>query len=161
TGAVQLKLAPSDSFGPGPTLVTDAFAYGNDAPVIVSLIVDSSGGVVRGNAVVRFVAADSAGDNVSIAKLEYSKAGDFTDGVALSLTVGPSGSFPGGVLSDLHTTTSGVEENVTWASAADRADSASVRLTISDSYGALSQPLASAPFKLRNLPALPSINVTS
>ncbi|MBI5508532.1 MAG: right-handed parallel beta-helix repeat-containing protein [Deltaproteobacteria bacterium] len=155
---VRLRVTPRDT-GAGQPVDTDLFAFGNDAPQIASFTVDDN--VVTGLALLRFAVADSSSDPVQVTKVELSLSGDFSDAIDIPRTAGLGSNFPGGTLSALASSPSGVDYNLTWDSAAlpeARVDrpTARLRLTLTDSFGSPSQPVTAASFALANAKTPPA-----
>jgi hypothetical protein len=158
---LTLRLTAADDFGPGLSVMTDAFAHGNDAPAISALSFDTT--TISGNAVVRFTVVDSAGDPVKIDSFVVSETCTFTDAVAVPLEGGQGAAFPGGVLVDLQTSKDGVAHNVTWDSshgAAYTAAAACIELSVQDVFGARSAVSQSSPVQVKNARTAPHLDVT-
>ena len=140
---VTLRLTPQDGHensrdaGEDPSVETNPFAVGNDPPVVADVSVTDA--VVAGVAVIQLTVSDRASDPVALSLLEVSRLGDFTDAVAVSLTEGPATPFPGGGVSDLDTSPTGVTHSIAWDSrfGADYdAAAVGVRLRVIDALGA-------------------------
>ena len=117
-GNVILRITPDDGVTTGPQETSDPFEFGNDAPVVTVLSVDTDGdGKAGGNIIVRFTVTDSASDTIELTQFEFSLAGDFSDVTDVPLTTGQAGNFPGGSLVNLLTDpTPGVEHSIAWNS---------------------------------------------
>ena len=150
---LRLRLAATSGEGTGPTIETDLFAFGDDAPVASNVAVQGSS-PFGGNVIIGFDVSDSSSDGIAIAKLEVSYDGTFTDAVVVFDEALPATAevLPSGSVVDLASSPSGTSHAFTWSSTATSivdAPSAVLRLTLRDAF-LESAPANSTPFYLRN-----------
>ncbi|MGE0434579.1 MAG: FG-GAP repeat domain-containing protein, partial [Planctomycetota bacterium] len=153
-GGVLIRITPADGTTTGTPVTSDPFDFGNDAPVLTAVSVDTDAqNKVSGNAVVRFTVADTSADTISVKTFEYSLLGDFSDAMSVPLTTSAGANFPSGSLSNLPSTSGGTNHSFTWNSyltAPVSAAGAKVRITLRD-QGALDSTTEESPaFDLAN-----------
>ncbi len=159
---LRLRVIPFDGEETGAPAVSNVFAYGNDAPVVDSVSVDETDGVVSGTATVRFVVSDPGSDPVDLTKFELSLSGDFeVDAEEIAITTGSEGNFPVGAVSGLASNEAGTEHTIGWnsfESAQVYSDTARLRLRVTDEHGAESEWASSQLFVLDNQ-AAPAVQI--
>jgi hypothetical protein len=141
---LRFRFTPYDAQSVGEGALSNSFDFGNDPPVVLAVVVGDA--TVSGPASVTLSLADNSNDLVSLAAVEYSAAGDFTDAVSLPLD---AANFPDSELADLPTAALGKESVVTWdprPSVTSDAPAARLRVSIRDTWEGESEGLASYTF---------------
>ncbi len=145
---IELKLRPRDADSGGIALVSDAFTFGNDAPTVLNVTLDT---LVIGNAVVRFEVSDFAADAVRLSAFELSTTGLDADYQAVAVD---AVNFPAGALTGIPSSRTGEPHTLTWAShlidTGDVPFGAKVRVEVTDDHDAASGYSASNPFQIDN-----------
>ena len=145
-GSIQLQITPDDGTDSGPAVFPATFAFGNDAPVVTSCVVDTDGGEVSGITAIRFIITDTSSDLCDVTKIEFSEDGTFTDTVIdIPLDTGVGEEFPTGSLTAL--TSTGVEHSVSWdttLTANINSTASKIRITVIDDPGADTTAITSA-----------------
>ncbi|MGE0434193.1 MAG: FG-GAP repeat domain-containing protein, partial [Planctomycetota bacterium] len=143
---VNLQISCDDGKASGPIVFPAAFAFGNDAPVVTSVVVDTDvSNQVAGITAIRFTITDSTPDLCDVTAIEISAAGDFSDAVDIPLNTGVNENFPTGSLTGL--TANGTEHSVSWDTeliANYNASGVKVRLKVQDSPSGSTTPIESA-----------------
>ncbi|MFC1707659.1 hypothetical protein ACFL59_12730, partial [Planctomycetota bacterium] len=166
---LYLRIKPDDGKQQGSERLSPAFAFGNSAPTINSVVVDTDAGKATGNVVFRLNVTDSSFDPTDLEAFEFSKTGDFNTH-SLSITVDTT-NFPVGPLTGAVTSPTSAEQRYVWNTKAHAdtkdldAPAAKIRVKVRDRVaGALQLPsllVPSATFELDNTDEPPSAVITT
>ncbi len=151
-GGLRLGVTPVDGANRGVEVISEAFDFGNDAPELVRVEVETdAGNVARGSVIVRVEVRDNLNDELSLTSLELSLIGDFSDAVAVTAEAEGGG---GG---------EGLAYRFRWNSSQDAnvvAPGARLRARMQDAFGALTEAVESPAFAIDNSPVATAMLAT-